>query len=107
MKTTTRKKPKTKSIVIVGRRWFEKTNGNTYHSAELYVNGSLVHKIDYAYGYGSQFEWNARRWLDEQGYLPGIENRLGTPGESLWTYCDRHKIAYTCTVTDVARKRDL
>ena len=100
-------KRRIRSIVLVGRRWFNRTFGNTYHSVEIIVDGKNVHKIDYAYGYGSQWEYNARVWLDKNGYLPGIENRDGTPGESLWRYCERMAIEYVTTVTDVPRKKDL
>ena len=34
-------KPKLKSgdiVVFIGRRWFDKVNGNTYHSVEVWVN---------------------------------------------------------------------
>jgi hypothetical protein len=100
-------KRKMSSLVLVGRRWFGRTNGNTYHSCEIIVDGNCVHKIDYAYGYGRQYEDNAKIWLDQSGYLPGREKRDGTPGESLWRYCERHSIIYTNTVTDVQRKKDL
>ncbi len=95
------------SLVIVGRRWFERTNGNTYHSAEIIVDGKCVHKIDYAYGYGQQYCHNAKIWLHQNGYLPELETRDGTPGESLWRYCERKGIVFTDTVTDVRRKKDL
>lgn len=101
------RKKKVKTIVLVGRRWFNRGPGNTYHSVEIYVNGACVHKIPFAYGYGEQYEYNARVWLDENGYLPGIENREGTPGEAIWRYCERKKITYSRTVTDVTRKKDL
>ena len=96
------RKRKVRSITVVGRRWFQATYGNTYHSAEVLVNGECIHKIDFAYGYGNQYEWNACRWLAENGFLPGVEQH-----ESLWRYCERLGIAYSASVTDVARKRDL
>jgi hypothetical protein len=96
-----------KSLAIIGRRWFQKTNGNTYHSVEIVVDGRQVHRINYAYGYDSQYRENAKNWLLENGYLPGMETKPGTPGESLWRYCERSGIALVDTVTDVARKKDL
>jgi len=98
---------KAKSITLVGRRWFQRLNGNTYHSCEIIVDGVTVHKIDYCYGYGSQYSHNAKVWLHDNGFLPGLETRDGTPGESLWGYCDRKGIILVDTVTDVSRKRDL
>lgn len=88
------------SIMVVGRRWFERTNGNTYHSAEIYVNNNFVHKIDFTYGYGNQFEWNAMEWLKKNGYLKEYK---GNPS----TYCRENNISYNSTVADVKRKKDL
>jgi hypothetical protein len=95
-----RKKPK--SILVIGRRWFRKTYGNTYHTATIYVDGQCVVKTCQQYGYGEQYIWTAREWLRENGYLPGIEDQ-----EALWRYCQRSKIAYSADVADVAREKDL
>jgi|APCry1669188879_1035177.scaffolds.fasta_scaffold151394_2 hypothetical protein len=91
------------TVIVVGRRWFEKTNGNTYHSAEIYVNGKFVHKIDFDYGYGSQYEWNAFNWLKKNGYIKNADTAQASPG---W-YCREHGIDWATTVTDVNRKKDL
>ena len=94
-------------LMLVGRRWFNKTCGNTYHSCEIYVDGDCVHKIEFAYGYGDHWQYNGMLWLDANGYLPGREKRDGTPGEALWRYCERMGIKYSYSCTDVPRKKDL
>lgn len=58
-----------KHVVIRGRRWFERVNGNTYHSVEVYVNGKLIGYEPFAYGYGSQFLETAKDILAENGYI--------------------------------------
>ncbi len=101
-------KEQVSSITIIGRRWFERVNGNTYYSAEIIVNGNHVHKIDFSYGYGNQFEWDAAAWLEKAGYLPGRKHHgNGGGGESLWRYCDERKIAFVTSASDVSRKKDL
>ena len=60
---------KTKQITIIGRRWFDKVNGNTYFSSKIYVNNELVHTIGMTYGYGDQYEQNSLLWLKENGYI--------------------------------------
>lgn len=95
------------SLTLIGRRWFNRRCGNTYHSVEIIVDGNCVQKIDYSYGYGEQYEDTAKNWLDAHGYTPGREKRDGTPGEALWRYCERKGIIFTRTVTDVQRKKDL
>lgn len=96
-----------RSIEINGRRWFRKGPGNTYHSVQIVVDGEVVHVVPYAYGYDRQYEETARAWLKREGYLPGIEDEPGRPGESLWRYCERVGCQYRDTVQDVSRKRDL
>ena len=102
---TTMTKPQ--SIILIGRKWFHKGPGNTYHSVSIYVDGKMVHKVDYCYGYGNQWEWTGAEWLNKNGYVD-LERFEGTGGhESLWRYCEKHSIAYSCEVTDVQRKKDL
>jgi len=99
---------KTQSITVIGKRWFDKVNGNTYHSAVALVNGKAVATIGYCYGYGDQYEWNAMQALEEKGYLPKLEHYKNTGGtESLWRYCEKNKIQYASFVSDVQRKKDL
>lgn len=45
---------------IIARRWFEKTNGNTYHTVELALDNDLTIKSPRAYGYGDQWTRTAR-----------------------------------------------
>jgi hypothetical protein len=58
------------TLHISGRRWFQKTYGNTYHTASIYINGQLVHKTPMEYGYGDMYLQTAVDWLKEHGHLP-------------------------------------
>jgi hypothetical protein len=98
---------KTKSITIIGKRWFERVNGNTYHSVIALVNGEEVVNVGFEYGYGSQYEWTAATELDKKGFLPGLEHYKNGGTESLWSYCEKNKIKYSQFVSDVQRKKDL
>lgn len=101
------RKKKIRSITIFGRRWFHKGPGNTYNTAEIYVNGEFVHKTQTQYGYGDHYLDLANDWLAENGH---IDNPRGTRGgrEPLWHYCrDLHNIEFSYSVADVARKVDL
>lgn len=96
------------SLVIIGRRWFDRVNGNTYHTSEVIVDGACVHKTDRHYGYGEQYLQTALDWLEKNGYLPGIEHHENGSTEALWHYCrERMGIAFTYSVSDVKRKKDL
>lgn len=90
------------SITIIGRRWFDSKNGNTYHSCECLVNGKHVATVDFAYGYERQYEYSGMNRLNELGYLPDL-----TPQTVIWRYCEDRGIAYHATHTDVNRKKDL
>ena len=97
-----KKLPKKATITIIGRRWFERVNGNTYHSVEVYVNGELIERLPFTYGYGSMYMQNARDILAKYYQLPiGIGSR-----QSLWHLKD---FGFTLidSVTDVERKKDL
>ncbi len=80
---------KIRSITIVGRRWFEKTNGNTYHSVEIWVNGQQVKYLPFQYGYELQYRQTAQDWI------------------VLWRHAEDNNIELVQTVSDVGRKKDL
>ena len=96
-----------KSIVIVGRRWFDRTHGNTYYSAKILVDGTCVDFIEYAYGYGDQYVQDSTERLEDLGYLPNRETHPNLTKEMLWQYCAKKGIKYYFTVSDVGRKKDL
>ena len=58
-----------KSIFIEAREWFDKTYGNSYFSARIHVDGKTVGALRFQYGYESQFEYEATKWLLENGYI--------------------------------------
>lgn len=89
-------KKNTKQVTILGKRWFDKVNGNTYHSARIFINGELVHTIGMTYGYGSQYEQNAILWLTENGHID----------KGLMRFEIREKYKLISEVTD-GLKRDL
>lgn len=89
-----------KSIAIVGRRWFQKTYGNTYHSVQIFVDG-MEHKIPFSYGYGDQYLQTAVNWLVSNGYAI-LEKR-----ESITDWARRNGVNFVSSVVDVARRKDL
>jgi hypothetical protein len=101
------RKPKLKQLTVIGRRWFHRGPGNTYHSVQLVVNGEWVEGVDYAYGYGDQYLQSAEEKLEALGYITDRKRYPSGISEPLWQYCQRRGIKFTETVTEVARKRDL
>lgn len=58
---------KIETLVIRGRRWFQKLYGNTYHTVTVVVNGHIL-KSGIQYGYGNQYLVTAADLLRENGY---------------------------------------
>lgn len=84
------------TLKIYGRRWFQKSYGNTYHTVTVIVNGEEM-KSGIAYGYGNHYLQTAADMLRNAGYeIP--ENN----GEA---YAMMTK--YEHEATDVKRKKDL
>ena len=90
-----------KSLIIVARRWFDKKNGNTYHSVSTFVDGKRGPQQGMTYGYGSAFEDTALELLKQKGFLPNEE----IPG--LRTYLDKQGIEFNVECINVGRKEDL
>ena len=96
-----------KALHIHGRRWFQRTYGNTYNTCAIYVDGERVHKTPRQYGYEHHYATIARGWLKRNDYLPGIVEHDNGSGEPLWRYCERKGIKFIDEVDDVSRERDL
>jgi hypothetical protein len=92
-----------KTLTVIGRRWFQRGPGNTYHSAQIIVDGVEVEGIAFAYGYGDHYLTNAFAKL--QGL--GLIDPPSEPSLSLWRWAELHGVKFTYSVTDVTRKRDL
>ncbi len=96
MKTKTIKGP----IHIEGRRWFQKSFGNTYHSVRIFQGGEQIACIGETYGYDYHFLQTAGKWLSENGY-PELKT------QSLGTLYLRETLGGSYSVIDVEREKDL
>jgi hypothetical protein len=96
-----KKIPKPRSIAIVGKRWWDRINGNTYCSADVYFDGVLVAEVPFEYGYGSFYRQAAFAELKRLKLVALKEN------ESDWSYCDRMGIKLLDVVQDGCKKSEL
>jgi len=115
-------------VMIEAKRWFERTNGNTYHSVNVYVNNELIGRVPFTYGYGEQYIETAFDILAEWGMFPyektdelitvnaGQPNEYQTTLESRNRWDARGKFRhdqmenrqkYLVRCFDVKRKKDL
>ena len=99
------------NIVIEVKRWFDKINGNTYHSVNVYVNGEFIGRVPFAYGYDRQYLQTAHTMLQEVGIYP-ITGKMLSSGANKDYYdfsndMRKYKNKFVVTVADVGRKKDL
>lgn len=97
----------TRHLHITGRRWFQRTYGNTYFSASALLDGESVGRIDFDYGYGDHYKDAMLDHLADAGVIPARKRHAN--GSPEWTpdYTERTGIKVTSDVHDVARKSDL
>lgn len=84
------------TLEIIGKRWFQKSYGNTYHTTTIVVNCEEL-KSDIVYGYGNHYLTTAAELLKANSY--DIPNDNGEAYAMM--------IKYEHTATDVKRKKDL
>ena len=102
-----------KKLELYGKRWFQKTYGNTYFSAIAYLDGNQIACIDFEYGYGDH-------WYDMiLAEVSKVAESLGLPDNQIkgdsrplqpWQYVKRletHGIDVFNSCSDVQRKKDL
>ena len=92
---------------IEGRRWFQKSYGNTYHTAAVYQGGVRLVKLGPAYGYGEGYLQTAFAWLKTHG-LPEVYAPAKNFGVTNYgTQYLREVLHSSYAVADVARQKDL
>ena len=95
------------SITVIGRRWFQRSYGNTYHTVRVMVDGVTVWTSEKQYGYGDQYVQTAEEWL-YANVLPAPEKYdNGSYSAALWAHCADLGVTFEYWAEDVARERDL
>lgn len=87
---------KINTLEVIGKRWFQKSYGNTYHTTTIIVNGEEI-KSGIKYGYENAYLQTAADLLRANGYE--------LPSDSLEAF--RMVCEYPHSVKDVKRKKDL
>ena len=85
--------------IIEGRKWFDKINGNTYHSVSIIdtETGKNIYNSPITYGYGNQYRETAKDYLISNGLLKETDRfNHELIRETLYF-----------NVVEVSRKRDL
>lgn len=69
---------KTRQIkfTVIAKKWFDKVNGNTYHSVRCVRHkDNTVVVGPFQYGYGEHYKQTALAVMFDAGWLPNIEYR--------------------------------
>jgi len=90
-----------KEIDVIGRRWFDRINGNTYCASKVFVNGQHVATTGWEYGYDDYYIQAAGDELSKMGIIQK-DHKL----QPLWAYCSDNDIKFNSWVKDVL-KRDM
>jgi hypothetical protein len=90
------------TLKIVGRRWFSKGRGSTFHTVRVYLDGELLGESGIKWGYGNQYIYTGWKLAIENSNLPEPEEE-----EQRWKWAQRLGITIEDEVMDVPRKRDL
>lgn len=96
-------------IRIHGKRWFQKSYGNTYHSVKITID-QAENRIElfepFEYGYDRQFESTGIALLRKHtNYLEGIEDDYLS--SRLMEALNSKGVFIVSSVEDVERKKDL
>ena len=86
--------------VILAKKWFDKINGNTYHSVKLFQDGKLIGHEPFTYGYSNHYEQTALDLLHKTG--------IAKEFNILWKFAEsigRDNVLIDCN--QVTRKKDL
>lgn len=87
-------------------RWFDKVNGNTYHSVHV-TNNETGESLfcPFQYGYGEQYRETALHEMSSKGWLPEKYTGADKAGAKYWFYERENDYPINWIVTD-GLKRD-
>lgn len=92
------KKAKIKTIDVNCKEWFDRVNGNSYFAGSVTINYGMktqkTFKVPFQYGYGNQYEHEAMRTLQENGYFKNVKYPFSELKSQNIIY--RHNIEKNC-----------
>jgi hypothetical protein len=90
-----------KKIEIQVKEWFDKTNANSYFSGTITLDDKETFFIPFKYGYGSQYEFEAKAILIEF-------NKISCDyGQNLYRYCQENNITLISNIETGCKKKEL
>ena len=88
-------------INIDCKQWFDTLNGNSYFAGTIQINDKETFLIPFQYGYGSQYEQEAKAILTQF-------NKISCDySYTLWRYCKLNNIELISNLKENCTKREL
>tara|TARA_R110002051_G_scaffold281919_2_gene343644 strand:- start:858 stop:1205 length:348 start_codon:yes stop_codon:yes gene_type:complete len=88
-------------ININCKEWFDKINGNSYFSGTITINDKETFLIPFTYGYGSQYEHEAKAILTQFNKISCNYSLR------LYSYCKENNIEFISNIKENCKKREL
>ncbi len=92
-------------LEIQGKHWFDRVNGNSYFSARVYFDDELIAVLPFQYGYGSQYEYEARNEISKNNLIRGARVWFERNQYSgLWQFCQDKKIKLISNINSALKR---
>lgn len=106
MNTTTQTTIDIKTLDIAAKEWFDKVNGNSYHSVRVTINYGMPDEMTiycpFTYGYGDHYQQTAFSAIQAFGLTPKQDSRT-----SAWRYYEENGIITRNSISRNCLKRDV
>jgi hypothetical protein len=89
-----------RSIFIEARQWHDRTYGNSYYSAQVFIDGEHIMSTGISYGYEYQYEHDVARELIKLELLPDTCDS----GYSMRRYCRDNGIDFYSVKYDTPKR---
>lgn len=98
------------TIDIQAKEWFDKVNGNSYHSARITLNFGLEDEkticVPFTYGYEDHYLQSSAELLEKEGFIQPEKYDNGAK-QSIVRYCREHGIDLRTSKQEGCKKRDV
>ena len=94
-------------IEIQAKEWLDKANGNSYFSANVYIDDDLVAELPFQYGYGDHYVDMAFREIGSNKLQELCKLKSVVNWKEYWGLCRQHNIKLITFKQENCKKKDL
>lgn len=85
-------------FLVHGAKWFDRVNGNTYHSVAIKrVRDGKILRVPMQYGYGDQYKYTAFEAMLKAGWIPKKDNTGRDMSPNTYQYENNYPIEWMVT----------